>query len=97
MKNHADRNVMKRNVCVGDYVLIKYSTKSKAEDFRKEMVTKVEVDEDGLVRTVVVIYKLINKPTPKYEGITTKEIRLPVQRLVVIMAVEDQIEREQTA
>ena len=78
----------------GDIVLIQYSTKSKAGEYRLGRVVSVEIDTDNLVRTVVVKYCLIQHLTRKerasYKGITVKYIRVAVQRLVLIVPVEEQ-------
>ena len=84
-----------RNMCVGDIVLIEYKSKSFPGSYRLGRVTNVEVDvTDGLVRTCTVKYKLI-KPASKncrniFKDVTSKEVRLPVQRLVLILPVEEQ-------
>ena len=53
----------------------------------------VKVDEDGLVRTVKVSYSLLRelpeKDRLKYKGITKKMIEVAVQRLVLIVPVEE--------
>ena len=84
-----------RNVTPGDIVLIEYKSKSFPGTYRLGRVTDVEVDpNDGLVRTCTVVYKLV-KPTTKnskdiFKDITTKEVRVPVQRLVMILPIEEQ-------
>ena len=84
-----------RNMCVGDIVLIEYKTKSFPGSYRLGRVSNVEVDvNDGLVRTCTVVYKLV-KPTTKssrdvFNGITNKKVRLPVQRLILILPMEEQ-------
>ena len=82
-------------MCVGDIVLIQYKSKSFPGSYRLGRVENVEVDDtDGLVRTCTVVYKLI-KPTAKssrdvFNGITSKRVRLPVQRLILILPMEEQ-------
>ena len=53
----------------------------------------VEEDPDGLVRTVSVEYSLLSElPAGDrllYKGVTKKKIRAPVQRLVLILPVEE--------
>ena len=84
-----------RNMSVGDIVLIEYKNKSFPGSYRLGRVKDVEVDApDGLVRTCTVIYKLV-KPSSKnprniFKDITSKEVRLPVQRLILILPVEEQ-------
>ena len=55
---------------------------------------EVEVDSvDGLVHTCTVVYSLLAELSyadrAKYKGITKKELRVPVQRLVLILPVEE--------
>ena len=84
----------KRNMKVDDVVLIKYSSKSAPGTYRLGRVIAVEVDEDLLVRTCTVRYHLIKSVTKdnqdSLEGVMRKEIRLPVQRLVLILPSEEQ-------
>ena len=85
----------KRNIMVGDVVLIEYSSKSLPGTYRLGRVRDVEIDpRDNLVRTCTVMYKLVKPITEKNRDtvgdVTTKEIRVPVQRLVLILPVEDQ-------
>ena len=85
----------KRNMCPGDIVLIEYKSKSFPGSYRLGRVKDVEVDpNDNLVRTCTVVYKLV-KPSARnsrdiFKDITSKEIRLPVQRLILILPVEEQ-------
>ena len=48
---------------------------------------------DGLVHTCTVVYSLLAELKPKdraeYKGITKKELRVPVQRLVLILPIEE--------
>ena len=84
-----------RNMCVGDIVLIEYKNKSFPGSYRLGRVKDVVVDQtDGLVRTCTVNYKLV-KPSSKnlrdiFKDITNKEVSLPVQRLILILPVEEQ-------
>ena len=56
----------------------------------------MEVDQDGLVRTCKVAYRLVRSDLPVeemriyFKGMKYKEIRVPVQRLCVILPVEEQ-------
>ena len=81
-------------MCEGDIVLIQYSSKSKAGDYRLGRVVSVEIDPDSMVRTVTVKYSLIQhlpeKERSSYKGVTVKYIRVAVQRLVLIVPVEEQ-------
>ena len=84
-----------RNIRPGDVVLIEYKSKTSPGCYRLGRVRDVEIDErDNLVRTCTVIYKLI-KPINEsnresVNDIVTKEIRVPVQRLVLILPIEEQ-------
>ena len=84
-----------RNMHVGDVVLIEYKSKSLPGTYRLGRVKGVEVDErDNLVRTTcTVLYKLVKPITEKNDtvaDVVTKEVRVPVQRLVLILPVEEQ-------
>ena len=84
----------KRNIRIGNIMLLSYETKSKAGTYRLGVVVEVELEEDGLVRTVFVTYSLLREVPEaerlEYKGITKKTIRVPVQRLVLIVPVEEQ-------
>ena len=86
----------KRSVVVGDVVLISYPDKSKTGTYRLGVVDSVEIDPDGLVRTCQVRYRLVRSDLPAkelriyFKGLKFKNIRVPVQRLCVLLAVEDQ-------
>ena len=83
----------RRNMQVGDVVLIQYTGKCKPATYRLGVVIEVEVDDDGLVRTVSVEYSLLSELSETdrllYKGITKKRLRVPVQRLVLILPVEE--------
>ena len=85
----------RRNTAPGDIVMIQYSSMSKAGSYRLGRVILVETDSDNLVRTCVVRYSLIQHLSPKerlqYKGVTRKLIRVAVQRLVLIVPVEEQV------
>ena len=86
--------VEKRNMRQGDVVLILYSGKSKSAEYKLGRIVAVEVDPDKLVRTCLVRYSLVqNMPKEdrlNYKGVTIKHIRVAIQRLVVILAQEEQ-------
>ena len=88
--------VEKRGVKVGDVVLISYDEKSKTGTYKLGRVSSVEIDADGLVRTCTVAYRLVRSDLPPeelrfyYKGLKYKEIRVPVQRLCMILPVEEQ-------
>ena len=72
----------------GDVVLIQYASKTTPGTYRLVKIMSVEMDKNELVRTCVVQYHLCNGDISK-KG-TPKEIRVPVQRLVLILPVEEQ-------
>ena len=82
-----------RNMMQGDVVLIMYEGKSKPGSYRLGVVTEVEVDSDGCVRNVTVQYSLLSElpyeDRMQYRGITKKKIRACVQRLILILPVEE--------
>ena len=88
--------VEKRGVKVGDVVLISYKDLSKTGTYKLGRVNSVEVDEDGLVRTCTVDYRLVRSDLPVeelrlyFKGLKCKELRVPVQRLCIILPVEEQ-------
>ena len=83
------------NMSVGDVVLIEYKNKSFPGSYRLGRVKHAESDlADGLVRTCTAIYKLI-KPASRnscniFKDVISKEVRLPLQRLVIILPIEEQ-------
>ena len=84
-----------RNMQPGDVVLIEYKHKSFPGTYRLGRVKEVEIDSsDGLVRTCTVCYRLVKpskrNPRDSLQDVTAKEVRLPVQRLVLIVPVEEQ-------
>ena len=83
----------RRNMQVGDVVLIQYTGKCRPATYRLGVVIEVEVDDDGLVRTVSVEYSLLSELSEAdrllYKGITKKRLRVAVQRLVLILPVEE--------
>ena len=85
----------KRGVKKGDVVLISYTDKSKTGTYRLGIVEEVEIDRDGLVRTCLVGYRLVRSDLPieelrfYYKGLKCKKLRVPVQRLCVILPVEE--------
>ena len=89
----------RRNMSVGDVVLIQYSSKSTPGTYRLGRVTEIEVDEDNLVRTCKVAYRLVKPVTDanqySTDDVVRKEIRVPVQRLVLILPIEEQKNNEQ--
>ena len=84
----------KRNICKGDVVLIEYKSKSAPGTYRLGKVVEAEFDHDGLVRTCTVLYKLVKPITAGNKDtvgdVVSKQVRVPVQRLVLILPVEEQ-------
>ena len=83
----------KRNMCEGDVVLISYVGKCRPATYRLGVVVAVVVDDDHLVRTVTVEYSLLSElPVADrlaYKGVSKKRITVPVQRLCLILPVEE--------
>ena len=81
-----------RNIQVGDIVLIQYAGKCRPATYRLGRVELADPDKDGLVRTVDVSYSLLHDTSDRtsYKGITKKMISVPVQRLVLILPIEEQ-------
>ena len=81
-------------MAVGDVVLIQYASKSFPGTYRLGRVAQVEYDEDSLVRTCLVKYRLVKPITAhnkdSLDDVLNKEIRVPVQRLVLILPIEEQ-------
>ena len=82
-----------RNMRIGDVVLINYVGKCRPASYRLSVVVSVVVDDDKLVRTVTVEYSLLSElPVADrlaYKGVTKKRINVPVQRLCLILPVEE--------
>jgi hypothetical protein len=78
-----------RNLCVGDLVLICESTKLKAK-YKLGIVDTVTYSIDSVVRTVMVRYVLIQKDTKGAMKTRVVRVSRSVQRLVLILPVEEQ-------
>ena len=79
---------------VGDVVLIQYSSRSIPGTYRLGRIIAVEQDADNLVRTCLVRYHLV-KPVndanrESTDDVLSNQIRVPIQRLVLILPVEEQ-------
>ena len=87
-------NISNRKMCIDDIVLIEYKSKSFPGTYRLERVKDVTLDLDKLVQTCSVTYKLIKSSATTlrniHKDITIKEITVPVQRLILILPVEEQ-------
>ena len=83
----------RRNVQVGDVVQLEYAGRLVAE-YRLARVVCTEPDMDGLVRSVVLRYCLLQGRTraelERPTGARFKYIRTRVQRLVMLLPVEEQ-------
>ena len=87
-------HVDKRNVCVGDVVMIQDSNSVRGQ-WKVGRVSKALVEDDGRVRRVEVQYKCLpTKETKVYKGQAYTTIERPVQRLVVIFAANESFERD---
>ena len=86
--------VEKRGVKVGDVVLNSY--KDLSGTYKHGWVSSVEVDEDSLVRTCTVGYRLVRSDLPPeelrlyFKVLKCKKFRVLVQRLCIILPVEEQ-------
>ena len=80
-----------RNVAEGDVVLVKYTSKVEVGDYRKGLITKVYPDSKDLVRTARV--RMMRKDSRTISDINrvpkAQEIVLPVQRLIVLLPIEE--------
>ena len=83
-----------RNVAVGDLVLIRGQGKLVKGDYRRGRVVSVLPSKDGKVRTVRVrLYKPDSRrDVHVYSGEGHVEVTLVVQRLVVLLPIEEQEE-----
>ena len=74
-------------------MLVQYVSQFKKHRYRLARVVEVETGRDGLVRTVVVVMRNMHRGAREHlreckAGVT--RLRLPVQRLVVILPGKDQ-------
>ena len=82
-----------RNVCVGDIVLVRHQGKVAKPTYRLARVLTAKPDDKGDVRTVVVGYRprhVADRKKRTYVAKPLEELVAPVQRLVVLLAVEEQ-------
>ena len=81
-----------RNVCKGDVVLIRDTGKFSAGDYRRGRIVDTFPDDQGHVRTVLVqLYRPDNRRQPDaYTGEGQVNVRMAIQRLVVLIPVEEQ-------
>ena len=69
-------------------MLVQYASKTVSGTYRLGRVLSVEIDNDSLVRICAVHYHLCNEDLTK-KGVP-KEVRVPAQRLVLILPVQEQ-------
>merc|ERR1711888_36416 len=85
----------RRNIQIGDVVLIYYANKTSPGSYRLGIVREIHTSKDDLVRTAVVEYSIIRELTRQqrdaYAGITRKKLTVPIQRLVLIVPREEQL------
>ena len=82
-----------RNVRVGDIVLVRYTSKVTKPEFRLGRVSKVFPDTHGVVRDVEVITRSRRgklEDLLEYKPRKFDEQKLPVQRLAVMLPLEEQ-------
>ena len=79
-------NVERRNVLVGDMVLIE-DTRAKRGVWKIGIVKDVKVSGDVRVRRAVVMYKNISEsqPASQYQGTPYVEVDRPVHNLIVLV------------
>ena len=78
-----------RNLCVDDVVLICQATAIKSK-YRLGVVEDVNASRDGCVRSATVRYALVTKGVDKVKVV---RVRRSVQRLVLLLPVEEQSSR----
>ena len=81
----------KRDMVPGDLVMICESTKMKAK-YRLGIVEEVKKSRDEVVRTATVKYSVVGKEGVHFENgrVSTVRVIRSVQRLILIMSVDDQ-------
>ena len=82
-----------RNMQVDDIVLVKFAQKYSKPEFRMGRVLSVEKDASGLVRTcsVGMRQRREKEPVLSYDKKKLKAQDFPVQRLVVLLAADEEI------
>ena len=85
---------VERSVQVGDVCLLKSSCKFAAPTYRMCRVVEEKQDEHGIVRTVTVELRGKHKDSgdPDYKNRRVKAIEVGIQRLAVILPVEEQVQ-----
>ena len=81
--------VMKRPMLVGDIVLILYEHKYDKGEYKLGRVLEVHQGDDGVTRRVTVGYA---RPSKGMEIRPLAQLTMGIQRLVVVLPVEDQVD-----
>ena len=81
-------HVEKRNVRIGDIVLVQDPNPVRGK-WKLAQVANVEQGRDGMVKEVKLRYKLC-KPGEKYHGDRYKTMNRSLQRLVVLLPIQEQ-------
>ena len=85
-----------RNLAVGDVVLLKFDSKISKCRFRLARVVKVHPDDSGVVRTVTICLRQRHvKEQPLPYRTKKTEFAVTVQRLVVIIPIEEQVNEDE--
>ena len=82
-----------RNVCTGDIVHVRYDKKFSQPRYRLARIVKVLPDEHGIVRSCVVAMRPRREGETgdkKYKHKPAEELTLGVQRIAVLLPVEEQ-------
>ena len=81
----------KKNLSPGDVVLVKYEAKYGKPSYRLAKILVTKKDSDGLVRTVRVGMRPrdAREPNLPYKSKNLFEVEMPIQRLCLIVPVED--------
>ena len=77
-----------RNLCTGDVVLV-LEKDAISKSYKLARVTEAVPDEDGKVRSVKLVYKSYRTGTTTYTGSSAVEVRRCVQRLCLIVPVDE--------
>ena len=91
-----------RNISVGDVVLVLYASKVQKADFCLARVSEVHPDPHGTVRTITVVMRprdsreKVSRDPPYLQPKPPTHLRVGVQRVVVILPVEEQKMQLQT-
>lgn len=86
-------NVQVRNVRVGDVVLIRSTGRLTPGEYKRGLVLEVMEDKDGLVRNAIVqLYRHdARRKVDCYNGEGQAKVKMAIQRLVVLLPVEEQV------